>query len=96
MIVDLIEQGRIVACAPVLSELRDDPIYGLRLKPYDRPLQAGDRDADDIEYLLRVGAITRDFSGNEQSNWTEDSGRSVYRRIGSTRGLCDRDRRDLQ
>jgi hypothetical protein len=38
MVVNLIEEGRIVACATVLSELRDDPMYGLRLKPYDRSL----------------------------------------------------------
>jgi hypothetical protein len=61
MIVNLIEQGRIVACASVLNELRDDPIFLLRLKPFERALQVGDRSPDDIEYLQQVGRITHDY-----------------------------------
>lgn len=60
-IVALIEQGRIVACAQVLGELRDDPIYLLRLRQYEEALQAGDRNSDDPEYLLYVGKITHDY-----------------------------------
>jgi uncharacterized protein DUF4411 len=56
----LIEQGRIVACAQVLTELRADPIYKSRLKPYERALQAGDRSGDDIAYLQHVGRVTHD------------------------------------
>jgi hypothetical protein len=60
LIISLIEQGRIVACAQVLGELRDDPIYRSRLKPYERALQAGDRSGDDIAYLKHVGKVTHD------------------------------------
>lgn len=63
LIVALIEQGRIVACAPVLGELRADPVYKSRLKPYESALQAGDRNADDIAYLQHVGRITHDHPG---------------------------------
>ena len=59
-VVALIKQGRIVACAQVLAELRDDPIYLLRLKPYEEALQAGDRGSDDPTYLQHVGKITHD------------------------------------
>ena len=58
LIVALIEQGRIVACAPVLGELRADPVYKSRLKPYEAALQAGDRNSDDIAYLQHVGKVT--------------------------------------
>jgi predicted nucleic acid-binding protein len=58
MVAGLIEQGRIVACAPVLAELRNDPMYSKRLKPYERALQVGDRDSDDVDYLQHVGKIT--------------------------------------
>jgi hypothetical protein len=60
LIVALIEQGRVVACAPVIAELRDAPMYMLRLKPYEQAIQAGDRDGDDIAYLQHVGKITHD------------------------------------
>lgn len=60
MIESLIEQGRVVACAQVLEELRDDPIYLLRLHPYEKALKAGDRGIDDIDYLMLVGQITHD------------------------------------
>lgn len=58
LIVALIEQGRIVVCAQVLVELRENPIYMLRLKPYEKALQAGDR--DDPDFLQHVGRITHD------------------------------------
>jgi Domain of unknown function (DUF4411) len=57
-LVTLIEQGRVVACAQVIAEMRDDPIYLLRIKPYEKALQAGDRKSDDPEYLQHVGRIT--------------------------------------
>ena len=60
LVVTLIEQGRIVVCAQVLGELRDDPIYVPRLKPYERALQAGDHNSDDVAYLQYVGKITHD------------------------------------
>jgi hypothetical protein len=60
-IVALIKQGRIVVCAQVLGELRDDPLYVSRLKPYERALQVGDHNADDIAYLQHVGKITHDY-----------------------------------
>lgn len=63
LIVGLIEQGRIVACAPVLGELRDNPIYGSRIRPYEAALLAGDRKSDDPDYLLHVGRITHAFPG---------------------------------
>ncbi len=63
LIVVLIEQGRIVACAQVLTELRDNPMYEPRLKPYERALQAGDRNSDDPDYLQYVGRITHDHPG---------------------------------
>jgi Domain of unknown function (DUF4411) len=47
----------------VLAELRDNPIYQTRLKPYEQALQAGDRDSDDPEYLMYVGKITRAYPG---------------------------------
>lgn len=61
MIVRLIEEGRIVACAQVLTELHDDPIYMLKLKPYEKALLSGDRKSNDIEYLQHVGRITHDY-----------------------------------
>jgi Domain of unknown function (DUF4411) len=54
----LIEQGRIVACAQVLAELRDNPMYLFRLKPYEKALQAGDRGSEDVAYLQHVGRVT--------------------------------------
>jgi hypothetical protein len=60
LVVTLIEQGRIVVCAQVLGELRDNPIYVPRLKPYERALQAGDHNGDDVAYLQHVGKITHD------------------------------------
>ena len=58
LIFDLIENGRIIACNQVLAELREDPIYMLRLKPYEEALQAGHR--NDVAYLQQVGKITHD------------------------------------
>jgi hypothetical protein len=63
LIVVLIEQGRIVACAQVLGELRENPMYEPRLKPYERALQVGDRNSDDPDYLRYVGRITHDYPG---------------------------------
>ena len=60
LVVDFIGQGRIVVCAQVLAELRDNPMYLLRFKPYEKALQAGDHNSDDIAYLQRVGRITHD------------------------------------
>lgn len=62
LIVDLIEQGRIVACAQVLAELRESPIYAW-LRPYEEALQAGDYSSDDPAYLQHVGRITHDHPG---------------------------------
>jgi hypothetical protein len=58
LIVDLIDQGRIVACAAVLTELQDEDFYMLRLFPYEAALQAGDR--SDTDYLMHVGRVTRE------------------------------------
>ena len=60
-VVDLIQQGRVVACATVIQELRNDPIYAAHIKPYEKELRAGDRGTDDIEYLQLVGRITYEF-----------------------------------
>lgn len=63
LIRDLTEEGRIVVPAQVLGELRDNAMYAMRLKPYERAFQAGDRRADDPEYLMYVGRITREHPG---------------------------------
>jgi uncharacterized protein DUF4411 len=60
-IIALINEGRVVSCAQVLSEMRDNPLYLTRLKPYEAALQAGDRNADDPQYLLHVGKITHAY-----------------------------------
>ena len=59
----LIERGRIVACAQVLAELRDNPMFIPHLKPYLDALQAGDRNSDDPDYLRYVGRITYEHAG---------------------------------
>ena len=61
MISALIERGRIVACASVLTELRGDPIYQTRIKPYEAALQFGDCGPEDVAHLMRVGQITYDY-----------------------------------
>jgi hypothetical protein len=38
IIFDLVEQGRVVVCAPVIAELKTNPIYLAKLKPYERAL----------------------------------------------------------
>jgi hypothetical protein len=63
LIIATIEQGRIVACAQVLAEMRESPMYLLRLKQYEEALQAGDRNSDDPAYLQHVGKITYDHPG---------------------------------
>lgn len=60
LIVKLIEQGRITICAQVLGEVRDNPYYKSRIKPYEQAIQAGDRNSNDVEYLSYVGQITYD------------------------------------
>ena len=63
-IVDLIEAGRIVAPAQVLAELRRNPMYDERIRPYEAALQAGDIGSDDpeyIDYLMYVGQITHNY-----------------------------------
>lgn len=59
----LIQKGRIVACAAVLNELRENPFFPRRLKPYADALQAGERGSEDPEYLRHVGYITHKFPG---------------------------------
>ena len=54
----LIAESRIVACARVLDELRDNLLYSTRLKPYEKALQAGERASDDPEYLTMLCRIT--------------------------------------
>jgi rRNA-processing protein FCF1 len=61
LVISLIQQGRIVVPAAVLNELRDNPMYLSRLQEYEAVLQAGDRKADDLEYLMLVGKITHDY-----------------------------------
>jgi hypothetical protein len=63
LITAFIEQGRIVAWAPVIAELRDDPLYALRLKGHEAAIQIGDRNSDDIAYVQHVGKITHDHPG---------------------------------
>jgi Domain of unknown function (DUF4411) len=60
-IIRLIEKGRLFTCAQVLAEVREDPIYLLHLKAYEKALLAGDRDSNDMVYLLGVGRITHDY-----------------------------------
>ena len=70
LVVGLIEQGRIVTCAQVLQELRDSPIYMLRLKPYEVALQAGDKNSDDPTFLLHVGKVTYAHPGmSKATGW---------------------------
>jgi len=59
----LADEGRIVTCAQVLAELRDDHIYLTRIKPLEKALLAGDGDGSDPAYLQCVGKITHDFPG---------------------------------
>jgi len=54
----LIEDGRVVACAEVLREVRDEPFFLLRLHHYEVQLQLADR--NDTDYLMHVGKITRE------------------------------------
>jgi hypothetical protein len=61
LIVSLIKQGRVVACAQVLGELRESDIYLSRLKPYEKALLAGDHPGDDVAYLQHVGRITHEY-----------------------------------
>ncbi|HXC30885.1 MAG TPA: DUF4411 family protein [Verrucomicrobiae bacterium] len=58
LVVNLIEKGRLFTCAQVLDELRDNPIYLIRLKRHERALLAGDRRTNDVEYLQHVGKVT--------------------------------------
>jgi hypothetical protein len=58
LIITLIEKARLFTCAQVLDELRDNPMYLLRLKPHERALLAGDRGSNDIDYLRHVGKVT--------------------------------------
>jgi hypothetical protein len=60
IVVRLIEEGRIVVCAQVMGELKDNPIYLTRLKKYEDALLAGDEKSDDPDYLLHVGKITHE------------------------------------
>jgi hypothetical protein len=57
----LIKVGRIFTCPQVLVELHDDPIYLLRIKPFEKALLAGGGRNNDPLYLLRVGRITHDY-----------------------------------
>lgn len=66
-----IEQGHVFACSEVLDELRDDPIYLLRLKKCEKALRAGDRGSDDIDYLLYVGRVTRDHPAMSKATGTK-------------------------
>lgn len=77
LVVTLIEQGRIFACAQVLAELRDDPIYASRLKPYERALQAGDRNSDDVAYLQHVGKITHDHPAMSKATGSKTPAESL-------------------
>jgi hypothetical protein len=61
LIKDLTEQGRIVACASVIDELREGDVYKAHIKPLERALKAGDR--NDVEYLQLVGKITYEHPG---------------------------------
>jgi Domain of unknown function (DUF4411) len=61
IIVALIERGRIVACAQVIDELRNNSIYASRLQRYEVALRAGDEKSDDPEYLQHVGKITHAY-----------------------------------
>jgi hypothetical protein len=58
---ELIKKGRLFTCAQVLTELRSDPIYLLRIKPFEKALLSGGGGINDPEYLQMVGRITHDF-----------------------------------
>jgi hypothetical protein len=58
LIDQLIQDGRIVACAQVLTEIRDEPFFLLHLHAHELALQIGDR--TDTDYLMHVGKITRE------------------------------------
>lgn len=60
IVVTLIEQGRIVAPAPVFDELENEAIVK-RMLLYEKALRAGDEKSDNPEYLLHVGRITHKF-----------------------------------
>lgn len=61
IIVALIERGRIVACAQVIDEMRNNPIWVTRLQRYEAALRAGDEKSDDPGYLQHVGKITHAY-----------------------------------
>lgn len=63
LVSNLIADDRIVACAQVLGELRDDPVYLSRLKQHENALRAGDHKSDDPEYLMHVGKIAHQHPG---------------------------------
>jgi hypothetical protein len=72
LVTALVQRGRIVACSRVLAELRVDPIYPTRFKPFEVALRVGDCAPDDVSYLMRVGQITHDFPAMSKGNWRED------------------------
>ena len=57
----LIRAGRLFTCSQVLVELHDDPIFLLRIKPFEKALLSGGGRNNDPSYLLRVGRITHDY-----------------------------------
>jgi len=59
----LANEGRIVTCAQVVAELREDHVYLAQIKPLEKTLLAGDGDGSNPAYLQRVGKITHDFPG---------------------------------
>jgi len=59
LIFSLVREGRLFTCAQVIEELHDDGIYLLRLKEFEEALRSGDR--TDVEYLLEVGKVTRNY-----------------------------------
>jgi hypothetical protein len=58
----LVAEARIFTCREVVSELKNDEIYKTRIAPIEDALLAGIPNSLDVEYLLKVGAITHQFS----------------------------------
>jgi hypothetical protein len=57
----LIEAGRLYTCRQVISEVRPDPIYKTRIRPFEKALVSTERSSP--EHLLKVGKITAAFPG---------------------------------
>jgi hypothetical protein len=69
LIDNLISKGRIVVPRDVIRELRDNPIYKLRIKQHEQVLLASDH-GEDPKYLQKVGAIVNRYPGMSKARGT--------------------------